>query len=228
MRLTLIALLLAGVVGCDEGEGLTKEEEKAEREMAAWLAAPDGDPQSHFEMGVKYRFGKGVPQDDAEAAKWFRMAAELGHADAQHSLACHHYLAGTGVRDDAFAAKWYRKAAEQGHAKAQCCLGDVYRGRGRPAPRGKGVAKDYAEAVKWYRKAAEQGDAQGQSSLGLMYRDGEGVPHDYVEAYAWLSVGGQEKWALRRVKAELTPEQLIAAEKRAAELTEQINANKAK
>jgi len=60
-----------------------------------------------------------------------------------------------------------------------------------------------------------------------MYRDGEGVPHDYVEAYAWLSVGGREKWALRRVKAELTPAQLIAAEKRASELTEQINANKA-
>ena len=33
---------------------------------------------------------------------------------------------------------------------------------------------------------------------------------------------------LREAKAKLTAEQLIAAEKRAAELTEQINANKAK
>jgi RNA polymerase sigma-32 factor len=33
-----------------------------------------------------YRYGKGVPQDDAEAAKWFRMAAEQGHAKAQLEL----------------------------------------------------------------------------------------------------------------------------------------------
>ena len=77
-------------------------------------------------------------------------------------------------------------------------------------------------------KAAEQGHAWAQNNLGLMYDFGYGVPQDYVEAYAWLSVGGQEKTDLRRVKAELTPEQLTAAEKRAAELTEQLNANKAK
>ena len=65
-------------------------------------------------------------------------------------------------------------------------------------------------------------------NLGFMYEGGEGAPQDYVEAYAWLSVGGQEKWALRRVKAELTPEQLTAAEERVAELLEQLNANKAK
>ena len=112
-------------------------------------------------------------------------------------------------------------AAEQGDAKAQHNLGNKYR-------HGEGVARDDTEAVKWYRKAAEQGDISAQTNLGVMYAEGKGVPQDYGEACAWYSLYGQEKTALRRVKAELTPEQLTAAEKRVEELTEQINANKAK
>ena len=93
---------------------------------------------------------------------------------------------------------------------------------------GEGVPEDATEAVKWYRKAAERGDISAQTNLGVMYAEGKGVPQDYGEAYAWYSLYGQEQTALRRVKAELTPEQLTAAEKRVEELTEQINANKAK
>ena len=82
-------------------------------------------------------------------------------------------------------------------------------------------------------KAAEQGDAIAQDDLGYMYEYGECVPVDKAEAYAWISVAatnGHEdaKERLPQVKAKLTPEQLIAAEKRIDELTKQINANKAK
>jgi uncharacterized protein len=33
-----------------------------------------------------YATGEGVPKDDAEAVKWFRKAAEQGHAKAQFNL----------------------------------------------------------------------------------------------------------------------------------------------
>ena len=63
-----------------------------------------------------YQKGKGVPQDDAEAVKWYHKAAEQGDADAQNNLGVM-YRNGKGVpQDDAEAVKWYRKAAEQGHA----------------------------------------------------------------------------------------------------------------
>jgi len=98
---------------------------------------------------------------------------------------------------------------------------------------GIGVPKDPAQTAKWTRKAAEQGHAEAQFRLGFMYTNDYGVPQDYVEAYAWMSVAatnGNEdaKERLPKVKAKLTPEQLTAAEKRVEELTEQINANKAK
>ena len=63
--------------------------------------------------------GDGVPQDDAEAARWFRRAAKRGHADAQNYLGVLHHM-GRGIsQGDAEAVKWYRKAAEQQNAPAQ-------------------------------------------------------------------------------------------------------------
>ena len=61
-------------------------------------------------------------QDDEEALRWFRRAAEEGHADAQYNLG-YMYLNDRGVRRNLVeAVRWYRLAAEQGHADAQKAL----------------------------------------------------------------------------------------------------------
>jgi len=63
--------------------------------------------------------GSGVPEDDAEAVKWWKKAAEQGHALAQYDLGAM-YAKGEGVpQDHKEAVKWYRKSAEQGYADAQ-------------------------------------------------------------------------------------------------------------
>ena len=59
-----------------------------------------------------------MPQDDAEAVRWYRLAAEQGDANAQYNLGVR-YGAGEGVPpDDAEAVRWFRLAAEQGDATA--------------------------------------------------------------------------------------------------------------
>ena len=64
----------------------------------------------------------GVPQDDAEAVKWYSKAAEQGDATAQYNLGLM-YNSGKGVpRDDAEALNWWRKAAGQGLAAAHDIL----------------------------------------------------------------------------------------------------------
>jgi len=40
--------------------------------------AEQGDPMYQVNLAVMYPNGEGVPQDYAEAVKWFRMAAERG------------------------------------------------------------------------------------------------------------------------------------------------------
>jgi TPR repeat protein len=140
--------------------------------------AEQGDAKAQFDLAMSYNIGIGVPQDDAESAKWYRKGAEQGDATAQCFLGVF-YAQGRGVpQNDTEAAKWYRKAAEQGNAPAQYEFGFCF-------TEGEGVPQDYAEAAKWYRKAAEQGDARAQYSLGLCYAGGLGVPQDDGEAVKW-------------------------------------------
>jgi TPR repeat protein len=65
-----------------------------------------------------YRLGQGVPQNDVQAATWYRKASAQGLAAAQNDLGLM-YVHGRGVpQDDAQAKAWYLKAAAQGNANA--------------------------------------------------------------------------------------------------------------
>jgi TPR repeat protein len=120
------------------------------------------------------RFMKsGVTEDNVEAVKWFRKAANHGHAEAQYLLWSMNEAGDVTARD-----QWLRMAAEQGLPSAQFTLGNFYRNGAR-------VAQDSAEAAKWYREAAEQGHAKAQFSLGAMYGRGEGFSVDSAEAAKW-------------------------------------------
>ena len=147
--------------------------------------AEQGDADAQYIRGLMYATGLGVPQDDAEAVRWYRLAAEQGLAGAQYNLGFM-YGQGRGVpQDDAEAVRWYRLAAEQGNTDAQSNLGFRY-------ATGLGVPQDDAEAVRWYRRAAEQGDAYAQDGLGLMYGQGRGVPQDDAEAVRWFRLAAEQ------------------------------------
>src|SRR5271170_4185690 len=49
--------------------------------------AEQGDAMAQSRLGLMYRDGHGVPQDDQQAVEWFRKAAEQGRANAQYNLA---------------------------------------------------------------------------------------------------------------------------------------------
>ena len=159
------------------------------------------------------------PLDDAEAVRWYRLAAEQGDATAQNNLGVM-YGAGRGVpQDDAEAVRWYRLAVEQGDANAQYNLGVRY-------DDGLGVPLDDAEAVVWYRRAAEQGHVSAQHNLGVMYSNGEGVPQDNVEAHMWSNLAASRSTGEERemavtlrdaVAARMTPADLSEAQRRARE-----------
>ena len=55
-------------------------------------AAEGGDPDAQFSLGASYAEGDGIPQDDAEAARWYQRAAEQGHVWAQNNLVVRHQL----------------------------------------------------------------------------------------------------------------------------------------
>jgi len=62
-----------------------------------------------------YEKGRGVPQDDKTAVKWYRRAAEQGDAEAQGNLGAM-YAFGKGVlKDYVYAHMWGNIAATNGN-----------------------------------------------------------------------------------------------------------------
>jgi TPR repeat protein len=65
-----------------------------------------------------YDDGRGVPQDYKEAVKWYRKAAEQGHAIAQVNLGVM-YGRGNGVlQDNIYAHMWFNIAVSNGKVNA--------------------------------------------------------------------------------------------------------------
>jgi TPR repeat protein len=222
-KTTLIVLTLTLCIlnsGCNSEPSTTEVNEPVTSSSEPNTTEMSSEDQ--FNLGEKYRKGEGVPQDYKEAMKWYLLAAEQGHAGAEHILGWGASL-GSGVPENYYkeAVKWYRLAAEQGHAFAQRELGDMYY-------YGLGVTHDYTEAVKWIRMAAEQGDVEAAQTLGVMYSNG--MPEsNYTEAYIWYSIaraGGHRKIKMSEIlellKEKLSPEQLAEAQSRATELSKQI------
>ena len=71
------------------GEGikgsLAPNPEKA-AEMYLYAASYFGDPGAQYHLAQLYLAGKGVDQDERQAARWFNLAAEKGHRPAQARL----------------------------------------------------------------------------------------------------------------------------------------------
>ena len=113
--------------------------------------AEQGDALAQYNLGVLYRKGRGVPQDDVQARQWYEKAAAQGQAKAQYNLGIL-YLNGGGVpKDYRQALRWFRMAADQGEALAQTKIAIMY-------DDGQGVPHDFVQAHKWYNLAATNGD----------------------------------------------------------------------
>ena len=152
--------LLKPVISLAQSVGLAAEPQTAEAADAAYqkgdyrtalrIAQPladAGNAGAETIMAQLYYRGRGVNQDDKEAAKWFRRAAKQGDATAQFYLGVMS-TEGRGVPQDyTQATKWYRMAAEQGDAQAQYNLGLAY-------ARGEGIAQNNVDAHMWFTLAA--------------------------------------------------------------------------
>jgi hypothetical protein len=113
--------------------------------------AEQGDALAQYNLGVLYRKGRGMPQDDVQARQWFEKAAAQGQAKAQFNLGTL-YFNGEGVKKDyQQALRWFRLAADQGEALAQTKMAIMY-------DDGQGVPQDIVQAYKWYSLAATNGD----------------------------------------------------------------------
>ena len=118
-------------------------------------------------------------QNEEEAIKWLKEAAQLGLAEAQSELGvC--YQTGRGVEKKLEeAVGWFQKAADQNDAFAQNRLGNRYQ-------LGEGVSKDLEKAFQWFQRAADGGFVKAYLNLAKCYCFGNGTEKDLNEAERYL------------------------------------------
>jgi len=150
--------------------------------------AEQGDTRAQSTLGLLYyRGSKDVPRNEAEAAKWFRLAAQHGDATAQFNLGVM-YSEGQGVpQDHAKAVHFYRLAAEQGNPQAEYNLGLSY------ADGDDGGKRDLVAAHMWFNLAAARFPASDNRGRNL-------------------AISSREAVALQMTPAQIAQAQLLARE----------------
>lgn len=149
------------------------------------LQALAGNAIAAQNVGVAlYKGELGIPRDEAEACRYFRMASRAGLSTSMFNLGWA-YASGSGVPQNwAKAVSWWKRAASHGHGSAARNLGLLYALGIAPGP--DGVARvDPEQAAYWYHEAAAIGNHKAMSALANCYAHGIGVPKDLNLAQVW-------------------------------------------
>jgi TPR repeat protein len=146
--------------------------------------AAKGDANAQFMLGMMYDAGRGVRQDQAIAAAWYRKAADRGHLPSQLYLGIL-YSTGEGVKQDyKEAARWFKAPADSGNDQAQFYLGSLY-------ANGAGVKKDEDEAIRLLTKSAAQQNPRAMGLLATTLFSRSRDDQDRVDAYVWSHLAAE-------------------------------------
>jgi len=151
------------------------------RQLWEWLseiAQQDDDAQAQYLLGVLCEGRHDLPQDEAQAVKWYTHAAQQGHVEARFILGTRYIRGQSTAHPPTQIWEWLCDIAQQGHSGAQYLLGVLYENGGD-------LPKNDALAMEWYAQAAQQGLANAQFCLGMMYYSGRGTQQDLAEAVQW-------------------------------------------
>jgi serine/threonine-protein kinase len=145
-------------------------------------ACSGGGWEACKDLGIMYRYGQGVTEDDLRAAGLYSKACDGAPPKGCNSLG-EMYANGKGVaKDVSRAATFYSKACDANDAMGCSNLGSMYW-------YGRGVSPDDTRAAALYSKACDNNNAAGCSSLGLCYGTGRGVAKDPAKAREQFTKG---------------------------------------
>jgi len=108
--------------------GSMNEARESRRTMARPFAGTANPPsrvprRPNTGLGFLYYRGEGVPQDYAEAARWYRKSAEQGDGNAQYFLGYMYYYGYGVAQDKGEANRLFHQAAAQGNEDARRAIG---------------------------------------------------------------------------------------------------------
>lgn len=151
------------------------------------LASDQGDLAAIYNLAIMIEHGEACQQNNEEAYRLFKIAAERGYAKAQNSVGTILLKGRLGQpMNSPEGLKWLQKAADQKNAEAAYYLAIAY-------DNGEGCKPNPAEAFKWYKYAADLEYARAQNAVGVAYLKGiHGVKKNGNEAIKWFKLAAAQ------------------------------------
>ncbi|UDM06390.1 sel1 repeat family protein [Halomonas sp. NyZ770] len=185
--LSLAILFFSGIAMADINSGIEAYNEGNYSVALSEFenASQAGDAFGHHLLASLYYQGHGVEKNISKAVALFERAASEGYAPSHANLGLM-YHSGDGVELNSEKALFhYSEAAKTGDFQSSFNLGQIFR---------KGwhdVAPSYEKAASYYRFGAGYGHVPSVNEYGLMFAQGQGVPNDFVESYAWMQYASE-------------------------------------
>ena len=121
----------------------------------------------------------GIKRDKKEAARYYKIAADLGDSDAIRKY-CSMLFDGDGItKDRKQAAYYYKIQADKGDVDAICQYASML-------CNGDGVSQDYTEAARYLQLGIDKGDPCAMRQFAYLYQTGSGVNFNLSEAIKYL------------------------------------------
>ena len=161
--LSIVGLPLSSVPLCNSAHAResarSKFQSKSDDLVNSMTQKAEGGMAEAQMVLAKWRYDGGVlPEDHAEAARWYGMAASQGNIEAMMALG-RMLNEGDGVpRDVRKGCAWYVSAARLGNPEAYMELGRIFE-------EGDGVPADGTKATRLYEEGAKRGSTNAASML---------------------------------------------------------------
>jgi TPR repeat protein len=177
------------------GSNASRPARPASAEQIAALTgkANGGDQEAQLRLGQIIEEGartldpKAAQQRYAEAAKWYKLAADQGNPIAENNFGAM-LVDGRGVNEDASeAASYYRRAAQAGNREAQTNLAILIMRKRVPGTQ--------EEALHMLSGASDAGFAPAQAQLAQIYLDGLLLAPDDVKAAALFQASARQDYS---------------------------------
>lgn len=130
-------------------------------------------------LGYCLFYGYGVESNEAEAFKYFLMAAERGYVRAMYRAGLAYYY-GWGIKENKEEAfRWFNDAAGNEMNAARYYTGKMLL-------EGEGCTADVETGILWLKQAAEEDDSDAQYEMGNCCLLGRGVEENPDTAWEWF------------------------------------------
>ena len=149
--------------------------------------ADEGHVGATYVLGRMYRYGKGMPKNDAAAMKCFRLSSSALYAPALNQLG-----EMTREANPEEAKRLFLSAAEKNLPAAQYNLADIY-----------SQAGNQSVCIKWLKKAADNQYPPAQYRLAVIFETGNGVIANPEAAAALYLKAAQSGYAPAQYKMAL-------------------------